>query len=205
MDKNEQKNLLNDESKTTAVMNTGDAVGVPDGRFWCVGIVNCRNEKKVAERVAQAGYEVYLPLRKETHFWSLGRRRNVETVVISSRLFLHVTEKERLQLLREHLGVLRYMTNIAAANTNLGNKPIAHIPDAQMKQMQMILDNSSSPVDFSELRFVKGEKVRIMCGPLKDLEGIIKYDSQGKARIYVIVDTLGNFNTEIDATDVEKI
>ena len=205
MDKNEQKNLLKDESKTTAVMNTGDAVGVPDGRFWCVGIVNCRNEKKVAERVAQAGYEVYLPLRSEVHLWSQGRRRNVETVVISSRLFLHVTEKERLQLLREHLGVLRYMTNIAAANTNLGNKPIAHIPDAQMKQMQLMLDNSSSSVDFSELRFVKGEKVRITCGPLKDLEGIIKYDSQSKARIYVAIDSIGSISTEIDATDVEKL
>ncbi|MCQ2114462.1 MAG: UpxY family transcription antiterminator [Bacteroidaceae bacterium] len=201
----EQKSLLNNVTKTTTVTNTGDAVGVSDGRFWCVGIVNCRNEKKVAERVAQAGYEVYLPLRSEVHFWSQGRRRNVETVVISSRLFVHVTEKERLQILNEHLGVLRYMTNIAAADTTLGRKPIAHIPDTQMKQMQLMLDNSSSSVDFSELRFVKGEKVRIMCGPLKDLEGIIKYDSQGKARIYVAIDSLGSFSTEIDATDVEKL
>ena len=66
----EQKSLLNNVTKTTTVTNTGDAVGVSDGRFWCVGIVTCRNEKKVAERVAQAGYEVYLPLRSEVHLWS---------------------------------------------------------------------------------------------------------------------------------------
>ena len=65
----EQKSLLNNVTKTTTVTNTGDAVGVSDGRFWCVGIVNCRNEKKVAERVAQAGYEVYLPLRSKVHLW----------------------------------------------------------------------------------------------------------------------------------------
>ena len=47
----EQKSLLNNVTKTTTVTNTGDAVGVSDGRFWCVGIVTCRNEKKVAERV----------------------------------------------------------------------------------------------------------------------------------------------------------
>ena len=186
------------------VTATDDAVGVPK-KFWYVGIVECRKEKKVAQQMESLGYESYLPLRTENHEWSRGRIRKVEINVLPAKIFLHVTERQRLDILRLKVGVLRCLVNQAGTPNAYGIRPVARISEKEMAQLRLMLDNSPSPVEFSEYHFTKGDRVRVISGPLKSLEGIVRHDTHGKPRIYITIEALGSANTEIDITAIEKI
>lgn len=172
---------------------------------WYIAIVTNRSEKKVATALQSLGYEVYLPIKEETRMWSQGRKRKVESVVIPAKLFIHTSELGRLQVLNEHVGVLRYMVNISGTPNQYGKRPIAIVPDHQIEQLKRLLENATHSVEFSEYNFVRGEKVRIIEGKLYGYEGIVTKDSQGVHRLHLVIDCLGSFITEIDPVSVEKI
>ncbi len=176
-------------------------------RYWYIGIVNNRHEKKVAGMVRRdfPQTEAYVPVRRETRTWSKGRKREVEMVVIPAKLFVHATEEERLSILKHHVGVSHFMVDAAKQLTAHSMHPIARVPEEQMAQLRLMLEYSPTPVEFSECHFAKGDKVRVVSGPLKSLEGIVCRNTHGKPRIYITIEALGSANTEIDITAIEKI
>lgn len=200
------------EEIRATVTNTDDGGAVQNEadqrpRYWFIGIVNSRHEKKVAKMVRTdfPQTEAYVPVHRETRTWSMGRKREVEMIVIPAKLFVHATEEERLSILRHRIGVSHFMVDVAKQPTAHGMHPIARIPEEQIRQLRLMLEHSPAPVEFSEYHFIKGDRVRVKSGPLKSLEGIVRQDTHGKPRIYITLDALGSANTEIDITAIEKI
>lgn len=197
-------NYTEDESNRDAAAPScvGDAVGVP-ARKWFVAVVNHNSEKVCAERITKAGYECYLPTQEELRVWKNGRRAKVLRVVISSLLFIRCTERERRTIVSLPY-IKRFMVDRAAASPNSLRSPVAVIPDQQIETLKFMLGNSDTPVSIvSEYR--KGDRVRVIRGGLRGLEGEVVQTTDGKSQLTVGIDFLGYARVDIDSLDVERI
>ena len=96
--KNDDRNLL-----PTDVIGSS----VARSKRWLVAIVRICHEKKTGERLTKMGIENFLPIQQEVHQWS-DRRKLVDTVLLPMMVFVHVTPKERMEVL-SFSTVSRYM------------------------------------------------------------------------------------------------
>lgn len=195
----ENKDITNDSCGDA--LGVDDAVGVSDAK-WFVAIVNHRTEKSVAEKLSRLGVDNYLPVQEELHLWANGKRAKVERVMIPSKIFIHCTEQRRREIVTLPY-VFRFMTNISGARTKGGFRPLAVVPDDEIKRLKFMLGVPDVRVTFSE-SFVKGDMVRVVRGPFKGLCGEILQDADsGTSRLYINIDFLGSASVVIDPADVE--
>ena len=178
------------------------AVGVPEAK-WFVAIVNSRHEKKVAESLQESGITSYVATQKEMKVWKNGKRKTIDRVVIPSVVFVHCTEKERRQIVSLPF-IYRFMVNRSADSGTL-NKPVAVIPDLQIRKLQFMLGQSDFPVNFVPSAFKVKDNVRVIRGSLKGLYGQIMENSDGSHTLTVGIELLGGAAVKIDPYDVEKI
>lgn len=185
---------------STAIPTVDDAVGLPQAK-WFIAIVNNRSEKNNAGKLTKMGIENYVPLQKELHVWSNGKRVNVEKVMIPSKIFIRCTERERRNIVNLPF-IFRFMTNKAGVSTNSVSKPLAVVPDHEIEQLKFMLGVKDAKVAFTE-RFVKGDKVEVRRGPFKGLTGVVLQDAGNKTNhLYINIDFLGCAYVEINPKDV---
>lgn len=192
----------NDQASTPKPQGLDGAVGVPEAK-WFVAIVNSRHEKKVAENLQETGISSYVATQKEMKVWKNGKRKTVDRVVIPSVVFVNCTEKERRQIVGLPF-IYRFMVNRSAESGTL-NKPIAVIPDLQIRKLQFMLGQSDLPVNFVPSAFKVKDNVRVIRGSLKGLYGQIMENSDGTHTLTVGLELLGGAAVKIDPYDVEKI
>lgn len=117
-------------------------------------------EKKAAAALASKGYPQYLPLYRVRRQWS---DRVVEThlPLFPGYVFCRFDPKYRLPILSAP-GVVRII--------GFGNE-LAAIPDDEIQAIRTILNsgNVAEPCPFLS----DGQRVRITCGPMEGLEGIL--------------------------------
>ena len=159
----------------------GTGEGVAHSKRWYVALVRMHHEKKVAERLNKMGIENFVPVQQELHQWS-DRRKMVESVLLPMMIFVHVDPKERKEVL-SFSTVSRYMVL-------RGESSPAVIPDEQMARFRFMLDYSEEAVSMSTTLLARGEKVRVIKGPLTGLVGeLVNVD--GKSKIAVRLNLLG--------------
>ena len=189
-------------SALTATSHVDDAGGVPC-RKWFVAVVNRNTEKATRKRLAELGYEAYVPTQEETHVWRNGQRKQIEHVLIPALIFIKVTEKERRQLLTLP-NICHFMTDKAREADAWGRHPLAVVPDAQMQQLKFMLFNADRPVQFTPLTVRLGDRIRVIRGKLRGLEGNV-VRMGGTTSVAVAVDCLGCAMMTIDSADIEKV
>ena len=170
--KNDDRNLL-----PTDVIGRG----VARSKRWLVAIVRICHEKKTSERLTKMGIENFLPIQQEVHQWS-DRRKMVDTVLLPMMVFVHVNPKERMEVL-SFSTVSRYMVM-------RGESTPAVIPDEQMARFRFMLDYSEEAVCMNDTPLARGEKVRVIKGPLSGLVGEL-VTVGGKSKIAVRLNMLG--------------
>jgi len=74
---------------------------------WYVLYTKPRNEKKVAQRLSEAGYNVYCPLQKVRRQWS-DRTKVVEEPLFKSYLFIQIEDHRRDEVFT-FPGTVRYL------------------------------------------------------------------------------------------------
>lgn len=198
------KPLSAKEKSNTHVMSATDvdnAVGVPK-RNWYVAVVRRNTEKACREKLEQMGYECYVATQNELRQWKNGQRKTIERVVISTIVFIKTTEQQRLQLVKEPF-INRFMTNRLGKVNNFGRHPIATIPDKEMNTLKFMLYNSEHPVSFIDSPLKKGERIRVVRGSLKGLEGNVCETSDAT---YVMADLniLGCAVVRVSIEDIER-
>lgn len=178
------------------------AVGVPDFK-WFVAIVNPRHEKSVSEKLKAAGLDSYVATQSEMHLWKNGRRKLVDRVIIPSIVFVRCTERQRREIVKQPY-ILRFMVNRCRESGSL-NRPVAEIPDSQIRQLQFMLGHADAPVEFVPSVFLKNDKVRVIRGNLKGLEGVVISNSDGTHSLTISISILGIAKVIIEPNDIEKI
>ena len=173
--------ILTKSKSVNAGPSNGTGEGVAYSKRWYVALVRMHHEKKVAEYLDKMGIENFVPVQQEVHQWS-DRRKSVDTVLLPMMVFVHVNPKERMEVL-SFSTVSRYMVM-------RGESTPAVIPDEQMARFRFMLDYSDEAVCMNSSPLARGEKVRVIKGPLSGLVGEL-VTIGGKSKIAVRLNMLG--------------
>ena len=166
--------ILTKPKSISAGPSDGTGEGVAHSKRWYVALVRMHHEKKVAERLDKIGIENFVPVQQEIHQWS-DRRKMVESVLLPMIVFV--------QEVLSFSTVSRYMVM-------RGESSPAVIPDEQMARFRFMLDYSEEAICMNSSPLARGEKVRVVKGPLTGLVGeLVNVD--GKSKIAVRLNMLG--------------
>ncbi len=160
---------------------------------WYALYTFSRTEKRVKERLEEANIEVFLPLSRKLRKWK-DRKKYVEEPMISSYVFVKVSEREYYKVL-ETEGIVRYVTFSGKA---------APIPEWQIDVMKKIVE-SKYPVLLTVEKLQPGCKIRIISGVFTGIEGEM-VSFRGKKNLIIRLDQVGqSILVNIPGEDVEVI
>jgi transcription antitermination factor NusG len=161
---------------------------------WHAVYVKSRTEKKVKIELDYQGIEVYLPLQKKIRQWS-DRKKWVDFPLISGYLFVHISPKEYDQVLKT-IGVVAYVRLDGTA---------AVIRDEDIELIKRLLREYEDEIEVSYNHFEKGDKVEVISGPLKGVEGeLIRL--KGKNKVAIKIENLQiALTVELSSDEIKKI
>ena len=140
-----------------------------DTDAWHVLYTKPKNEKKVAERLTAAGYNVYCPLHKVKRQWS-DRVKIIEEPLFKGYLFIQVEDHKRDQVF-SFPGTVRYLFWL--------RRP-ALVRDAEIKTIQKWLgEYAHEDIDISDI--LPGDYVRITSGPFTGEQAVLLDKTNKKA------------------------
>lgn len=153
-------------------------------------------ERTTAMKLEKLGHECYVPTQSEIHQWS-DRKKKIERVVIPMVVFVQLHQKEEDEFRRLPF-ILKFITNP-------GSKELATpIPDEQIERLKFLLQNSDAKVTIVDNLKV-GDRVRLVRGPMKGLEGELSYIEENKPIVAIRIDGLGYACVSVDKVNLEVI
>jgi transcription antitermination factor NusG len=151
-----------------------------------------QHEKVVAQILGRKGFETFLPLYAAAHRWK-DRTKVLSLPLFTCYVFLKGDLGRRLEVAT---------TPGVHAIVSYGGK-VAVIPACEIEALQRVV---ASGLPIEPHPFLKcGEQVRIRCGPLAGLQGILER-KRNLYRLVLSVEMLGKgVAVEVDAFLVERV
>lgn len=179
--------------QTTAGAGTDGSAEADRVRRWYAVYTRPRAEKKVLMNLTENGCEAWLPLYKTLRQWS-DRRKMIEKPLISSYVFVKVTERDFYKVQGTE-GVCRLVKN--------QGRPVP-IPQVQIDNLRLII-NSNAKVELSGEKFDRGDAVVVTTGSLKGLKG--ELISQGnRKKLLVRIDSIDhNITVTVPVSYLRKL
>lgn len=165
----------------------------PTASRWYVAFTRSNAEQTTARALQAAGMQTYVALREEVHQWS-DRKKRVSVRLIPRTVFLR-TEPDKLRRVLALPGV----SGLLKAP---GQSTAATIPDAEMERFMFMIGHADTPVTISAPTLRKGEKVAVIRGSLKGMEGYAATDSDGMSRITIHIDNLCCASVSLPLSDL---
>ncbi len=168
--------------------------GEDAGKRWYAVQTRSNFERRVADGLQVRGVATYLPVLSEMHRWS-DRKRRIEVPVFPGYLFVQLSN-----VAAARLPILETSGSVRIVGSRREPEPV---PDQEIESIRRMLSSGYSchTVPYIE----QGAIVRVVRGPLKNLDGIFLRD-KGKGRFLVSVKLLGqSVATEVAAEDVQAI
>lgn len=159
-------------------------------REWFVLHTKSRREKKVAQRCLELGIRHYLPLRKSIT-GRKGRRHIADVPLFSGYIFCYMSGPERWRVLQTgHIANTLHVTDQKRLLDDLRNIHRAVEQGAYLQPTSIVK---------------RGQRVRIMDGPLSGVEGIVRRHA-GLYRLVLNIDCIQQaVNCEIDVRMVKPL
>jgi transcription antitermination factor NusG len=161
-------------------------------RHWYALYLRSRFEKKVFKDLQEKNVESFLPLIEEVHIWS-DRKRKVEEPLFRGYIFVRPDQTNRHRIL-ETAGVIRIV--------GIRGKPSV-IRDEEIEWLQRIV---CRPEHVQREHYLDvGERVRVVAGPLKGIEGIVK-QLNGQTRVVIsLASIVQSVSVQVNADLLERI
>jgi len=150
---------------------------------WVALYTNSRAEKRVADRLTEAGIENYLPLRRVKRHWS-DRIKVVEEPLIKSYTFARITARQETSL--------RNVDGVVWIVAFRGK--VATIPDEQIEAMRQFVDSEKAVAVYEATQLHYGAHVEITEGVFAGRRGEIVSDCKD-----------GNFAIKLEALSVSLL
>src|ERR1700719_2153696 len=169
---------------------------LPDSNFcepsWYAIYTRHQHEKMVAQVLTSKGFETFLPLYETTHNWK-DRTKALSLPLFPCYVFLKGGLERRLQIITTP-GIYGLVSS--------AGQPAA-IPDIEIEAIRRVVE---SGVRVEAHPFLKcGDRVRIKCGPLAGIQGIL-VRKKNISRLVLSVEILGTAAAmEVAAFQVEAI
>ncbi len=160
---------------------------------WYAVHTKPRHEKSVAEQLCRRDIECFLPLREVLSKWK-DRRKLVQFPLFPGYLFVHASIR------RSRLDIIKVDSVVRILGFNGAPEPIPH---QQIESVKQLVYSTLAYDPYPHL--AAGDRVRIVRGPLRGLEGILIEKRKG-CRFVLNVDLIQqSVSCEIDSSDVEKL
>ena len=154
--------------------------------LWYPMRVTYHRELKIKQHLDSLEIENFLPMRYEMVETASGSKRKL-VPALHNLIFVHSSQNTitDLKMGKREFEPLRYMTK----QTERGTREIIHVPDRQMEsfiKVASVQDDSVFYLDPSEYINKIGRRVKIVEGPFKDVEGVIKRIKKNKSVVVQI-------------------
>ena len=161
-------------------------MGIALEPMWYAFVTRPRHEKKVQHYLDQAGIQNYLPLHRTLNQWK-DRRRWVESPLFSCYIFCHIPYVRRYDVLQ-----VPSVARIVAFN----NEPTP-VRDQEIEAIRRVLSGPQKVQVMDGI--VEGSRVRIVNGPLADLEGVLT-QHRGANYFVIHIEAIGK-SVLVDASE----
>ena len=149
-------------------------------KVWRALYVASRQEKKVGELLTKKGIEAYVPVLKTMRQWS-DRKKLVELPLLNGYVFVHIAPNEQEKTIQTK-GVVNYVR---------AEGKIAIVRDHEIDQLKQLVElGYQMEVNGIKRHFNEGDKVKINSGALKNIEGYVIENKEGRY-IEVILESIG--------------
>lgn len=159
---------------------------------WHVIYTKSRSEKSAAEKLSQAGFEVYCPVLKTKKLWS-DRWKWVEEPLFRSYCFINVEDSQREKALFIP-GVVKYVFHCG--------KP-AIIRDREMDTLKNWLEQYDHE-SLSTGTYNTNDRIRFKSGALMDKEGAV-IEARGNYATLYLEDLALQVKVDLRKNLVEKV
>lgn len=179
------------EAGRTAEQRMGGAAEVQAFSVnWFAAYTNSHHEKCVASQFAEREIESFLPLYATRHRWRNRCEMNLELPLFPNYVFVRINPRERVRVL-EVPGVVSLV--------GFG-RTLAPLPDFEIEALRSALGQRKiEPHPY----LVIGERVRIKCGPMAGMEGVLMR-KKNNFRVVLALDVImRSVAVEVDADDLE--
>jgi transcription antitermination factor NusG len=168
-------------------------MSIPNQYAWFAVNAKMQREKYVSNILRLKGYEVFLPLHRVRRRWS-DRMKEIENPLFPGYIFCRFDPNEKLPILVVP-GVLSIV--------GIGKAPLP-VDENEINAIRTVVE-SGLPVQALP-HFEVGYAVRIECGPLQGVEGIITDYNHDKKKLIVSITLLRrSVAVTIDASWVRTI
>ncbi|OXA81423.1 Transcription antitermination factor NusG [Flavobacterium aquidurense] len=144
---------------------------------WYVVYTKPKWEKKVAEKLTQAGIECYCPIITQVKQWS-DRKKKIEVPLFNSYVFVQLPESDRNSVFAIP-GVVRYLFWLG--------KP-AIVRDEEISIIKKSL-NASNIADVSVSSIQVGDRIKLDSGAFSNQDAIVQEIS--KTHYILVLESLG--------------
>jgi len=157
---------------------------------WFAAYTYSHHEKCVASHLVERQIESFLPLYTTRHRWKNRCEMNLELPLFPNYVFVRIDRQERMRVL-EVPGVVSLV--------GFG-RVLAPLPDFEIEALRSGLGQRRvEPHPY----LVIGERVRIKCGPMAGMEGIL-VRKKNNFRVVLALDVImQSVAVEVDADDLE--
>ncbi len=159
---------------------------------WYAAYTCANHEKRVAEQLVQREVEHFLPTFEAVRRWK-DRRVRLQVPLFSGYVFVRLALQDRLRVLRVP-SIVRLV--------GFNGQPVP-LPDTEIEALRFGLAARLHATPHPYLTV--GRRVRIRCGPLEGVEGIL-IRKKNALRVVLSIDLImRSASVEVDASDLERI
>lgn len=158
-------------------------------KVWFAARVKRNQEKFVQTKLEQIGVEHYVPFRKELHERK-DRKVEIMAPVIPNIVFVYTNFHHGISIINDYGVQMSFMKAID------GNGLLV-VPQKQMENFRLICESGINCI--LEECYEKGDRVRVIGGHLKGMEGELIATNKGCSKMLIRLEGIATFKVMISA------
>ena len=187
-----------------SLSNPEEILEKPADAGWFVAVVRCNCERKIAASIEldfsknKTWLELWVPMQKVVYIEKRSnKRRTKEKPFLPTYIFCHISKKQ--------LNEIRFRSDVYKMLTMPGQREIYQVPDVELNNYRMLVENPDIPAVAYTGPLKKGQKVRITQGSLKGLEAYVQRLAGTKALIGNEIRYVSGATIEINRAYLELV
>ena len=164
---------------------------------WYVAYTRVNQELVIKKKLDELGIENFLPREEQVRDTPFGRK-TIRVLLIHGMIFIRTDKVTSFSLLNEYSLNIVYLKDIEGRRSLI-------VPDKQMEDFMFLLDFSAAGIEVLNKDLKRGDRIRVIKGPLVGLEGEL-VRLRGHKRVVIRLDGVASIATSyIPGSFLEKI
>ena len=164
---------------------------------WYVAHTRVNQELWIKKKLDELGIENFLPQEEQVRETPLGRKL-IRVLLIHGLIFIHTDKVTSFSLINECSLNIVYLKDLEGRRSLI-------VPDKQMEDFMFLLDFSPAGIEILNKDLKRGDRVRVIKGPLQGLVGEL-VRLRGHKRVVIRLDGVASIATSyIPGSFLERI